>query len=768
MPLCLHSSLYRAFARPMLLVSEYIAPHPAVFWNRSPARSVPSLGISSCIRVALLTLLKSLFLINISLRLSMARKSTRSRATPRSSKIADDPATPPTSPAVSMPATPRPKRISPRKRDVPLDTPAVQMSDSIHAPPISHRLSFGTAIDGEVDTSSSSQTNTESEAQTALADGVVLDSTAPVKVSAEAVAELTTQPEDSKATPTPKGKRKRAVSTVSPSPAANASPTPQGKRKRARSTVSPSPPAKPLVRGAKKPILASPDELRAARQANPAKRIRPITRFDSDDEEASTAPIVGRADSPVPPAFRTSSEGTPTPPIPKLELSFFNDEAEEDNTVEAENLTKIAWGSRSPSPQLTTPSKSEASRRGDVKKVEEEAESLVTRVNTLLAKSKNMKAKGSPNRSGRCDDPILPDSSDDEATPKHGTNNDGPPLSFPEIPPVLNGIISALESLKILPHLSELLPKYTPQTSDDVQNPAVLHVMGCMTDEYAAVAIYDALHFQGRGVYANPLIANPRNFRVVNKTVMFASESRSPAVFVMPIVVQSCSLLELASVNPYDQHLRLTGWLFDEVFSLFSSFVGSLLKLDTVYAYMNGFCLQFSSRLAKADDARSALSAPNTPQRTSMASMAFKPAGSAQNRARQTAPSTAMTRRYPSSVASTDTVPIYDGRLNRGNFCFTDRDWDQLPSMIRYGVPMPASDEAPDNSLAQDLPASKPHKFVVALVGFTMTTFNPKQNPTSTVASFNIQFSVVLGAFKSLEKPRKVTKEYIDQVRNSV
>ncbi len=165
--------------------------------------------------------------------------------------------------------------------------------------------------------------------------------------------------------------------------------------------------------------------------------------------------------------------------------------------------------------------------------------------------------------------------------------------------------------------------------------------------------------------------------------------------------------------------------------------------------------------------------------------MAFKPAGSAQNRARQTAPSTAITRRYPSSVASTDTgkffprarifssfilrvVPIYDGRLNRGNFCFTDRDWDQLPSMIRYGVPMPASDEAPDNSLAQDLPASKPHKFVVALVGFTMTTFNPKQNPTSTVASFNIQFSVVLGAFKSLEKPREVTKEYIDQVRNSV
>ncbi|KAF4584016.1 hypothetical protein EYR40_002514 [Pleurotus pulmonarius] len=135
------------------------------------------------------------------------------------------------------------------------------------------------------------------------------------------------------------------------------------------------------------------------------------------------------------------------------------------------------------------PSKSGASHRDDVKKVEEQAESIVKRADTLLPKSKNMKAKASLNWSGHCDDPILPDSSDNKATPKHGTNNDGPSLSFPEIPPILNGIISALESLKILPHLrhSELLPKYTPQTSDDVQNPALLHVMGCMTDEYAAV-----------------------------------------------------------------------------------------------------------------------------------------------------------------------------------------------------------------------------------------------------------------------------------------
>ncbi len=49
--------LYRAVAR----VSEYIAPHPAVFWNRSPARSVPSLDISSCIRVALLALVRHAF-----------------------------------------------------------------------------------------------------------------------------------------------------------------------------------------------------------------------------------------------------------------------------------------------------------------------------------------------------------------------------------------------------------------------------------------------------------------------------------------------------------------------------------------------------------------------------------------------------------------------------------------------------------------------------------------------------------------------------------
>lgn len=88
--------------------------------------------------------------------------------------------------------------------------------------------------------------------------------------------------------------------------------------------------------------------------------------------------------------------------------------------------------------------------------------------------------------------------------------------------------------------------------------------------------------------------------------------------------------------------------------------------------------------------------------------------------------------------------------------------------MIRYGVPIPKRNELPDNSRAQDLPSSKADRFVVALVGFTMSCFNPKDNPTATVASFNIQFSVVLGAYKGLPKPREVTHEYIDRIRNSV
>lgn len=69
----------------------------------------------------------------------------------------------------------------------------------------------------------------------------------------------------------------------------------------------------------------------------------------------------------------------------------------------------------------------------------------------------------------------------------------------------------------------------------------------------------------------------------------------------MPIVVESCMLREMTAANPYDQHLRLTGWLFDEVFSLFSCFVGSVFNLDIVYAYMNNLCLQFSSRIHKPD-----------------------------------------------------------------------------------------------------------------------------------------------------------------------
>lgn len=85
--------------------------------------------------------------------------------------------------------------------------------------------------------------------------------------------------------------------------------------------------------------------------------------------------------------------------------------------------------------------------------------------------------------------------------------------------------------------------------------------------------------------------------------------------------------------------------------------------------------------------------------------------------------------------------------------------------MIRYGVPTPAAGELPDNSHTQELPSSKGNKFVVALVGFTIGTFNPKENPTATAVSFNLQFSILLGLYKALDTPRKVTKGYIDHIR---
>lgn len=87
-----------------------------------------------------------------------------------------------------------------------------------------------------------------------------------------------------------------------------------------------------------------------------------------------------------------------------------------------------------------------------------------------------------------------------------------------------------------------------------------------------------------------------------NRVVFKAgANSQKPVVFVMPIVVQACELLTPVPLIRGSQecHLRLTGYVFEELFALFSSFVCTLFGRDAVYAYMNQLCLQFSSRSTK-------------------------------------------------------------------------------------------------------------------------------------------------------------------------
>ncbi|KAG5221682.1 hypothetical protein IMY05_C4347000500 [Salix suchowensis] len=569
--------------------------------------------------------------------------------------------------AVTVPPTPRPKRVSPKKLATPSDAPAVQISGSLHIPPVGRRLSFGTASNTEADpTPVSSQTVVDAPLSSSAAlfdDDNDVDQPSALGKVVETVDAALDIEEDTETTPT------QATPKAS-----------DAKRKRAASTASPSP-NRPAT-GAKKPVILSPDERKAARMANPAKRRKAIDRIDSDDEY-------------------------PSPAIERDLVLFMDNEAEEDNDIADD------WNSPSPSP----------------------SQSLAGLPAKSVERSVERKGKASP-QGKYSDNPILLDMSDDEEDKKTAGSavdtHDQP--TFPEIPSLFDGIVSALKSSGILRQLrtSELVPKYTAQDSEEGLVPDVLHVMGCMVDEYAAVSIYDALLFRGRGMYVNPLIANPRDFTIFAKRVVFASGSRAPAVFVMPVVVESCALLNMVPVNRDDMHLRLNGWMFDEMFGLFSCFVGSLFNSDLIYAYMNNCCLQFSSRFHKADSQNNSYpggSAPSTPQRTSKASAAFKVVGSSRNKARQDLSASALTIRYPSSLAATDTIPIYDGRLGRGNFRFNNEDWDRLPSMIRYGVPTPAAGELPDNSHAQELPSSKGNKFVVALVGFTIGTFNPKENP---------------------------------------
>ncbi|KDQ34002.1 hypothetical protein PLEOSDRAFT_1099946 [Pleurotus ostreatus PC15] len=307
----------------------------------------------------------------------MPRKATKTSksTTPRSAKKVAVPApdvptnvTPPTSAvAVVVPPTPRPKRVSPKKLATPSDAPAVQISGSIHIPPVGRRLSFGTASNTEADsTPVSSQTDVDLPLSSSAAlfdDDNDVDQPSALGKVVETVDAALNIEEDTETTPTqatPKAldaKRKRAASTASPSPNRPAA-------------------------GAKKPVILSPDEHKAARMANPAKRRKAIDRIDSDDEYPLHMQAAATSqDSPVPPE-------TPTRAAIERELVLMMDnEAEEDNDIADD------WNSPSLSP----------------------SQSLASSIAKSVERGVERKGKASPQgkvvRTGHVDNPILLDMS---------------------------------------------------------------------------------------------------------------------------------------------------------------------------------------------------------------------------------------------------------------------------------------------------------------------------------------------------------------------
>ncbi|KAJ8695795.1 hypothetical protein PTI98_005722 [Pleurotus ostreatus] len=279
--------------------------------------------------------------------------------------------------------------------------------------------------------------------------------------------------------------------------------------------------------------------------------------------------------------------------------------------------------------------------------------------------------------------------------------------------------------------------------------PKVMDVLCRMEDEFEMVPIFDSLLFRGSGVYVNPLTADPRSFRVISQRVVFNSgpNHTRPAVFVMPIVVDKSELLEPVPINAKNpamgMHRRLTGWMLDEFFELFSTFVGSLLNLDTVYAYMTSGNLQFTSRPTKNE-----LAEPVTPQKATRRSLAF---GAPSPRAQRTKVGPTLSDlKSLHSLGPHDTIPVYDGHRGRGDFRHKDDQWKNLSDMPQYGV-------SPDNNEAAEVPPFDVDEFSVVLAAFTISTFNPKDNPTATQVSLNLLFSIFVGTWVSSTEPHEVS-----------
>ncbi|KAJ8694098.1 hypothetical protein PTI98_009031 [Pleurotus ostreatus] len=532
---------------------------------------------------------------------------------------------------------------------------------------------------------------------------------------------------------------------------------------------------------ASKQSLSSANAARDRRRANPAKRIRPIARRDSVDKVSKTSPI----DIPskgVPALSPPLSDGGedelwPDTPRPSGVLAMLDLEAEEavdgDNEDDGglqddavgdwldDSPLRGAWLRKPPSllPQERRPREA---RETPPLTVSDRLWLLP--LMALLQTSLLLPMALALTRAR--DNPIFYMDSDIDDVDEHPvasqaeeTLQEVDVINFPSIPPILAGILDYLKSSGRIQNIqfSELRPKYTARDEAPAKMPQIETVLSKMKNEYAMVPIFDSLLFRGLGVYVNPLTADPKLFHVVGQKVVFSSgvNKGNPAVFVMPIVVKECNLLAPVVINEKwgdGVHLKLTGWVFNEVFELFSSFIGSVLNLDSVYAYMTSLSLQFTSLKGKSNSSTDART-PRTPGKTAQDALSF---AEPHRTPRRTTARTPVDVRYPHVYGPYDKIPVYNGRSRYGDFRLEEKQWASLSSMPLYGAPVSVPGRAHDNSRPAEITPATAEQYKVALVAFTMGTFKPSDNLNATQVSFNLIFSILLGTCLEHRSPRNI------------
>lgn len=114
--------------------------------------------------------------------------------------------------------------------------------------------------------------------------------------------------------------------------------------------------------------------------------------------------------------------------------------------------------------------------------------------------------------------------------------------------------------------------------------------------------LYDAVHFDSLGVYANPLLIDPGLIIVDNSKAVFANTPlrNYPVVYMLPVAVSECDLAQTVPVysgSPaLGNHKRLQAWPFDDYMEVFSAHLGTVFGKDKLLAYRPNGALQFTTR----------------------------------------------------------------------------------------------------------------------------------------------------------------------------